>query len=270
MVTSLEFNNKQKILCTQDFQTSVTLYAAGSLRGAISEVAQSFAREYDIPVRLEFNHSGLLRERLLNGEHSDIFASADMGNPIALMKANKSSPVVNFTRNRMCAIVKPGLKVTPNNLLDLMLNPEIKLGTSTPNEDASGDYAQEIFRKAEKVQLGSFNELNQKALRLVGGRNSPIVPKGRNELAYFITETQQVDIFLSYCTAARLALLSSPNLQIVELPEKLALKVNYGMTLMKNASNSGVMLAMYILSPDGQKILNKYGFDSPLISCTPQ
>ncbi len=68
---------------------------------------------------------------------------------------------------------------------------------------------------------------------------------------------------------SRLAILASPNLQIVELPEKLALKVNYGMTLMKNASNYGVILAMYILSPDGQKILNKYGFDSPLISCTP-
>ncbi|NMG22643.1 molybdenum ABC transporter substrate-binding protein [Brasilonema bromeliae SPC951] len=223
------------------------------------------SREYNIPIKLEFDHSGLLQKRLLSGEHSDIFASVDMENPTALMKANRSSPVVNFIRNKMCAIVKPSLKVTPNNLLDWMLNPEIRLGTSTPNEDTSGDYAQEIFHKAEKVQAGSFNELNRKALRLIGGRNSPVVPKGKNEIAYFITETQQVDIFLSYRTDARLAVLAASSMQIVELPENLAVKANYGMTLMKDARSSGVMLAMYILSQNGQKILTKYGFDSPLI-----
>jgi ABC-type molybdate transport system substrate-binding protein len=265
MGISIQFNEKPQILWNQDYQTSVTLYASGILRGALSEIAQAFSREHNISIKIEFDHSALLQKRLLNGEHSDIFVSVDMENPTVWLKANKSSPVVNFIRNKMCAIVKPSFKVTPNNLLDWMLNPEIRLGTSTPNEDASGDYAQEIFRKAEKVQPGSFHELNQKALRLVGGRNSPVVPKGKNEIAYFITETQQVDIFLSYRTDARLAVLAAPSMQIVELPEHLAVKANYGMTLMNNARSYGVMLAMYILSQNGQQILTKYGFDSPLI-----
>ncbi|MBD0264981.1 MAG: substrate-binding domain-containing protein [Tolypothrix sp. T3-bin4] len=82
---------------------------------------------------------------------------------------------------------------------------------------------------------------------------------------YFITETQQVDVFLSYYTGAKLAVKTSPSLQIVELPENLTVKANYGMTLMNNASSYGVMLAMYILSPVGQDILAKYGFYSPLL-----
>ncbi len=85
-------------------------------------------------------------------------------------------------------------------------------------------------------------------------------------MAYFIAETQQVDIFLSYYTGALLALQATPSLQMIELPENLAVKANYGMTLMRNAQSSGVMLPMYILSPTGQEILGKYGLGSPFIS----
>ncbi len=263
MVMSIELEKKQ-IRFDEQYQTFATLHAAGSLKMALSEVTQTFSSEYKIPVRLEFDHSGLLRERLENGEHSDIFASADIKQPTTLMKSSISGPVVNFVRNKMCAIVKPGLGVTSNNLLDLMLSPEIKLGTSTPNQDASGDYAQKIFRKANKLRPGSFEKLNQKAIHLIGGRNSPLIPEGKHQLAYFLAETQQVDIFLCYRTAVHLALRAAPNLQMIELPRNLAIKANYGMTMMKNASSSGMMLAMYILSSSGQRILAKYGFDSPL------
>lgn len=260
MVTSIELKDKE-IYCIEDEKTTVILHASGSLSASLSELALIFTQEYGIRVKLEFDHSGLIRERLLNGEHSDIFASADMGNPLALTKAHKSSSVVNFIKNRMCAIAKPNLKVTSENLLDLMLDLTIKLGTSTPHQDPSGDYAQLIFQKAEQIRLGSFEILNQKALHLLGKRDSP-VPKGKNKFAYFITETKQADIFLSYCTGAKLALKAEPSLQIVELPKELVVRANYGMTLMNNVSSAGVMLAMYILSPNGQEILAKYGFDS--------
>lgn len=261
MITSIGLKGKE-IYCTVDDKTTVILHAAGSLSASLSEIVQVFTQEYDIRVRLEFDHYGLIRERLLNGEPSDIFASADMENPLALAKAHKSSPVVNFIKNRMCAIAKPGLKVTLDNLLNLMLDSTIKLGTSTPHQDPSGDYAQEIFQKAEKIQVGSFEILNQKALHLLGKRDSP-VPKGKKKFAYFITETHQADIFLSYCTGAKLALKAEPCLQIIELPKELVVTANYGMTLMNNISNAGVMLATYILSREGQEILTKYGFNSP-------
>lgn len=260
MVTSIELKN-QEIYCNPDKKTAVILHAAGSLSAALSELTQAFTQAYDIPVKLEFDHSGLIRERLLNGEQSDIFASADMGNPLALMKAGISSPVVNFIRNKMCAVAKPGLQVTPDNLLDLMLDSTIKLGTSTPHQDPSGDYAQEIFQKAEKIRPGSFEILNQKALRLLGKQDS-LVPNGKNKFTYFITETHQADIFLSYCTGAKLALKAEPGLQMIKLPENLLVTANYGMTLMNNVSRAGVMLAMYILSANGQEILSKYGFEA--------
>ncbi len=47
---------------------AVRLHAAGSLRGALTEIAQAFTRAYGVPVTLEFGASGLLRERLEKGE----------------------------------------------------------------------------------------------------------------------------------------------------------------------------------------------------------
>ncbi len=72
-------------------------------------------------------------------------------------------------------------------------------------------------------------------------------------------------MFLSYRTGAKLAVKAEPSLQIVELPENITVTAHYGMTLINNPSSAGVMLAMYILSPNGQEILAKYGFDSPLL-----
>ncbi len=242
---------------------TVTLYGAGSLRGALSEVATAFTQDYGNPVKTEFGPSGLLRERLEEGEKADVFASADIGNPLQLYQQGLSRPVVNFTSNRMTAVVKPGLSVTPDNLLSVLLDPKTKLGTSTPISDPSGDYAQEIFRKADKLKAGSFQTLDAKALRLVGGPNSPPVPSGKNNLVYFLEETQQADIFLAYYTSALSALEVSPDLQVVELPESLAVKADYGLTVLKDASPDGTKLAEYILSPSGQNILAKYGFSAP-------
>jgi len=128
---------------------TVRLHAAGSLKPAMNEIAAAFTAAYGIAVRAEFGASGLLRERLEEGEAGDVFASADMGNPLALMRAGEAGPVVLFARNRLCAIVRPGLAVTPATLLATMLDPAIKLGTSTPKADPSGDYAWAIFGKAE-------------------------------------------------------------------------------------------------------------------------
>jgi len=90
----------------------VRLYAAGSLRPALTELGQAFTAAHGTRVEAQFGSSGLLRERLDGGEPGDVYASADIGNPLALAKAGRAWPVVVFARNRLCAIARPGLDVT--------------------------------------------------------------------------------------------------------------------------------------------------------------
>jgi molybdate transport system substrate-binding protein len=96
-------------------QTSgVTLYAAGSLRAALTEVAQAFeASQRGVPVKLVFGASGLLRERLQRGEPADLFASANMGHPQALADALPGGARVRrFARNAMCVLARDGVDVS--------------------------------------------------------------------------------------------------------------------------------------------------------------
>ncbi|MGH1395349.1 MAG: molybdate ABC transporter substrate-binding protein [Trichormus sp.] len=264
MVISMQ-SSHQVVLFEDNDRLSVRLYAAVSLKPVISEIAQAFTRKYKIPIKLEFDYADLLRERILGGEKADIFVADDLHNPNVLMQASKSSPVINFVNNRICAIAKPGISVTSDTLLDVMLDPEIRLGISAPKPNLFEDYAQAVFHQAEKLRPGSIANLNTKALHLVGGSNYPVMSDKKNRFAYFILETQQVDIFLSYYTDARLAHLAAPSLQIIELPENLAVHVNYGITVINNFHSAAVILAMYILSTDGQSILAKYGLNTSLI-----
>ncbi|WP_427156889.1 molybdate ABC transporter substrate-binding protein [Aliinostoc sp. HNIBRCY26] len=254
---------------------AVTLYGAGSLRNSLTEVAQAFTTEYGITVDTYFGPSGLTRAKIedelsRNLSTADVFASADLGNPQQLFQQGLSHPVQNFTSNRMVAIVRPGLTgVTSDNILDFLLDSNIKVGTSTPLADPSGDYAWQIFDKADAIKPGSSQILKTKALQLVGGNPSaPPVPTGENNLIYFLKTNPLADIFLAYYTSGNSAqqLEAGKDLQIIELPNYLATKADYGLTVIKNADPDGEKLAAYILSPKGQAILTKYGFGNPSTS----
>jgi molybdate transport system substrate-binding protein len=241
---------------------AVLLHAAGSLRGALTEVAQAFETSSQFKVQPKFGASGLLKDEIAAGARAEVFASANMEHPQALSKANKSGPVVLFARNRLCALVRPGLAVTGDTLLQRMLEPEVKLGTSTPKADPSGDYAFEVFRKAETVRPNARTALEQKALQLTGGPASAAPPAGRNAYGWHLAEGR-ADIFLAYCTAARDAQKENSGLQMIALPDALAVGADYGLTVMAGASAGAYQFALFILSPEGQRILVAYGFSAP-------
>ena len=138
------------------------LHAAGSLRGALTDIAKAFEAAGGPKVQATYEASGTLRDEIAVGAKAEVFASANMAHPQSLAQAGKSSPVVLFARNRLCALVRPGLAVTPANLLDAMLRSDVKLGTSTPKADPSGDYAWEVFRKADALRQGAFDTLEKK------------------------------------------------------------------------------------------------------------
>ena len=240
---------------------SVTLYAAGSLKAALSDVATSYEKIYNIKVTTKFGPSGLLRKAIEEGEMADIFASADMTHPQKLEAGRWGGPVVLFARNQLCILAQPGVEVTTGNLLSTLLNEKIRVGTSTPKADPSGDYAWELFKKADKIKDGSFAILSTRALQLTGGPDSEKAPEGRNPYGWVMSE-RKADVFLTYCTNAVLAQKEVPALKIVKINDALSVGADYGLIVRKGAPEKASQLAKYILSPDGQKILGNYGFQT--------
>jgi molybdate transport system substrate-binding protein len=241
---------------------TVYLHAAGSLRSALSEIVKNFEAASGDKVQAKFGASGLLKNEIAGSAKAEVFASANMEHPQALAKEKNSAPVVLFARNKLCALVKPGLAVTPAALLERMLDPQIKLGTSTPKADPSGDYAFEMFRRAEPIKPGAQAILESKGLQLTGAATSAALPPGRIVYGWHVAEGR-ADIFLTYCTNAMAARIEYPGQQIVTLPDALAVGADYGLTVMTDASPGGYRLALFILSAEGQRILASHGFTSP-------
>ena len=240
---------------------SLRLYAAGSLKSALGDVVESYEKIYKTNVVTKFGPSGLLRKAIEEGENPDIFASADMLHPEKLASNGWGGPVVLFARNKLCALAQPDIEVTTDNLYHVLMDKKIRVGTSTPKADPSGDYAWELFRKADKIKEGSFATLSGKAIQLTGGPDSAKAPEGRNQYGWVMGE-KKADVFLTYCTNAVLARKEVQSLKIINVPDELSVGADYGLLVRDRASNEAWRLAMYILSPEGQKILREYGFEA--------
>lgn len=240
-------------------QEPVRLYAAGSLRAAMTDVGRSFEQQTGVAVAPTFGASGLLRERIEKGEPAELFASADMGHPRRLAGAGRAGEVMLFARNRLCALARPDLALEPVNLLERMLDPAVKLGTSTPKADPSGDYAFELFARAEAIRPGARAALERKALKLTGGPDSPHPPKDRS-LYGMLVAGGRADVFLTYCTNALQARAENASLRMIQVPAALAVGADYGLTVLNGASPRAAQLARFIMSVNGQVILASHGF----------
>ncbi|AWU95501.1 molybdate ABC transporter substrate-binding protein [Azospirillum ramasamyi] len=241
----------------------VKVYAAGSLKAVMTEIGKAFEAAQGTAMAGTFGASGLLKERLEKGEAADVFASANMEHPQALQKAGVTGPVRAFARNTLCALAKPELAVGTDTLLDRMLDPAVRLGTSTPKSDPAGDYTWELFGKAEALRPGSAAALDAKALKLAGGPQSEQPPEGRNTYAWLM-QRDSADLFLTYCTNARLAVREFPALKIVMVPEPLSVGAEYGIAAVgRGDAARGQAFVDYVLGPDAQSILSRHGFQSP-------
>jgi molybdenum ABC transporter molybdate-binding protein len=240
----------------------VLLHAAGSLRTALDQIAATYEKATGTHVVAKYGASGTLRQQIETGARAEVCASANMEHPLALARAGRSGPVVLFARNQLCALARPGLAVEPASLLDRMVDPDLKLGTSTPKADPSGDYAWELFRKADAIRPGAFATLSHKALQLTGAPTSVTAPSDRNLYGMLVAQGR-VDLFLTYCTNALAAVRENPGQRMVALPDNLAVGANYGLTVMSNASLSAYRFASYILSSDAQRTLANLGFAAP-------
>ncbi len=248
-------------LMTPAAAETLQLYAAGSLKAAMSDVARAFEKaNQGQKIATTFGASGLLRERIEKGETAHVYASANMKHPRTLAKAGKAATAVRmFARNQLCAIAQENIDVTSDTLLEKMLSDGIRLGTSTPKADPSGDYAFALFEKAEALVAGAHAKLTGKALKLTGGPDTAKAPEGRNQYGWVMSENK-ADIFLTYCTNAVLAQKDTPSLKKIAIPASLAVGAEYGMIVMKDAPAQSNRLADFILEPEAQAILRDYGF----------
>jgi ABC-type molybdate transport system substrate-binding protein len=245
---------------------ALVVYAAGSLRPALTEIATAFEKIGGSKVRLVFGASGLLLERIKDkGERADVFASANMEHPQALAAAGQAGALRAFARNTLCALASSTLAdITTDTLIDRMLDPAVKLGTSTPKADPSGDYTWAMFERVERQpgRAGAYKTLAAKALQLTGGPASPAPPTDRNVYGALV-EQGKADLFITYCTNARIASAEVPTLRTIALPEAINVGASYGVTDVRGARRDAPAFIEFMLAPPAQATFARLGFAAP-------
>lgn len=238
----------------------VHVVAAGSLTGAFNAMIADYQKAHPGPIATQWGPSGVLRDKLEQGEPFDIFASAALPHAEALTDKGLSGPSVLFARNALCAIVPASSDVTTATLVETLLKPQTRVGTSTPKADPGGDYTWELFGLIDKAHPGAYAALSGKAQQLFGGAATTAPVGGRHRLAIALDDGT-IDVAIYYCSGGQAMLAKEPGkFHMLALPADLAVGPEYGLTLAEGAPPEAADFALYILSPAGQKTLAAFGF----------
>lgn len=178
-----------------------------------------------------------------------VFAPANTEHPERLASSGGWAPHPVFARNGLCALTSDRVSTTPQTLLDTLLDPAIRVGTSTPKADPSGDCAWALFRKADALVPGAYARLDAKALKLNGGADSPKAPAGR-DISAWVMDQGQADAFLICCTNAVAAHQEAPRLRVVTVPPTPPTGgAAYGVTARQGAAAPAQVFAQALLAP---------------------
>ncbi len=222
--------------------------AAVSLTSAFREIGAAFENRYPgSKVLFNFGASDALAQQIAKGAPVAVFASADQEamNKAAAQKLIEVGSRKNFVGNTLVLIVPAGSPVSIASLADL-LQPAIKrISLGNPVGVPAGRYAKHALESA-----GLWAALESKAISAQSVRQS-LDYVARNE----------VDAGFVYATDAAI----QKDRVRVAMTVPCAVPITYPIAAIAGSGNvaSAQQFIDFVLTPDGQAILAKYGFIKP-------
>ena len=234
------------------------LYGAGSLREAMTEMAELFKAEHKLTVRTQFAASGRMRERIEAGEAVDVFTSADIGHPRKLVTDGRAKSMVMFARNALCLLVPTRTgAVQSAGALDALLKEDVKVGVSPPRIDPLGDYTVRLIDVLERQRPGARASLERRMVVLDNPPGAPAPKSG--DYVLDALDARGVDLAIVYCSGQRRYAKLSTELSMVPFPSDLEVGPEYGLAVVSDTPDA-MRLALTIMSPKGQSVLARNGF----------
>jgi molybdate transport system substrate-binding protein len=224
----------------------ITVSAAISLKNAFEEIGKLYEAQNGTKCIFNFGASGDLLKQIAGGAPVDVFASAAQ---MEMDEADKQGLIVTATRadfaaNSVVLIVPAGAKI-PLKSFEGLSSAEIKkIAVGNPKTVPAGRYAEEVF--------GYYQMLPSIKDKLIYAENV------RQVLDYVVRD--EVDAGVVYATDA--ATRSKEIKIIATAPEASHKPVVYPIAAVKGTKSEADAKAFIslVLSPEGKKILQKYGF----------
>ena len=229
---------------------TLTVYAAASLTEAFTEIGKAFETSHS-GMRVAFNFGGSqnLRTQIAQGAPADVFASANFKEMDALITSKvvaMGTPRV-FLTNQLILILPKDNPAGIASLEDLS-QPGLKLVLAA-EEVPAGRYAREVLEKLNVMFGAKYQEL------VLAN-----VVSNEDNIRQAVTKVQlgEADASIVYVSDA----VAVPDLQKIEIPAEMNVIAEYPIAALTQSANSDLAneFVDYVLSPDGQATLKKWGF----------
>lgn len=228
---------------TDEITGDVNVFAAASLTAAYTEIGDAFMVEHpDADVTFNFAASSDLVAQINEGAPADVFASADQANMTKLTDAGGAvGEPQTFATNSLQIIVEPGNPKGITGVADLGKS-DVLYVTCAP-EVPIGKYAAQVLGNAGVTAMPVSLEENVKG----------IVTK------VTIGEADAGIVYRTDVTAA------GDGAEGVDIPADVNVEASYPIVATAEAPNPDGAAAFveFVLSEQGQKILDSYGFGAP-------
>jgi molybdate transport system substrate-binding protein len=156
----------------------------------------------------------------------------------------------------MCVVSRRSAGVTGKNLVDRLLADGVRVKTSTPIADPSGDYAWTIFDRVEAARPGAGAKLKAKAQAEMTV-SAPSTAPGQSAAAALFA-ANLVDMSITYCSASASLEKEIPDLVSLEVPSAFDPHPLYGIAVLSDRPEV-FRLAVLLLSEEGQALIARNG-----------
>jgi len=232
---------------------TLTVFAAASLTDAFTEIGKNFeSANPGLTVTFNFAGSQALRTQIEEGAPADIFASANKTEMDALVtSAHVQQGIPQIFLNNKLVVILPANNSAGLSKLEDLAEPGIKLVLAA-EEVPVGKYTRQALEQMSD-QFGS--DFKDKVLANVVSNEDNV------KQVVAKVQLDEADAGIVYTSDS----VAAPELKTIEIPNELNMIAEYPIAPLVNSANVDLATAFinYLLSPDGQSVLRKWGFAPP-------
>ncbi len=231
---------------------TLTVFAAASLTDAFGEIGKAFESAHPgVTVNFNFAGSQTLRTQLEEGATADVFASAnhtEMDNAVQANLIQKTAPQ-DFLANELVVILPANNPADVQSLQDLA-RPGLKVVLAAEVVPA-GKYARQMLDKlGQDAAFGA--DFSAKVLANV--------VSNENDVKQVVSKVQlgEADAGIVYVSDS----IAAPELKTIQIADQFNVIAKYPIAILDKAPypDLAAEFVAYVLSPEGQAALKKWGF----------
>ncbi len=238
---------------------TLRIMAADALPKPIMEIGNIFKKEHPgVKIDYDFLGAGVLKGDIEEGAPCDVFLSANGKFQRQLKHKGFLKFYEVFAYDYLAAATPYNnpAGVTPSNLIQKLMDPNVALTTSSPHADPAGDYTWKMFRIINRRFPGAFKKITGHVNHLLDA--ALVMP---------VLESGNTDLGILYASQLLELKRSGAKIKIIAITKKYNTKAKFTASVLNQSKYKSLDedFIRLLFSKKGKKILKYWGF-SPVNS----